>query len=87
MTTDSAVLPVADIRALRLTCRACGAPSVIPLSAHRAPVQCFNCASPIPGLELAKVVADLRWLQGVVTEKGGGLEAAFDAALEYVGAP
>lgn len=38
-------------------------------------------------MELAKVVAELRWLQGVVTEKGAGIEVAFDATLDHLPAP
>jgi len=85
MTT--AILSVADIRALRLTCRNCGAAVVIPLSARHGPAQCFNCARELPGPQLMKLVGELRWLQDYTALPGAEAKVEFDAALEHVAAP
>lgn len=84
MTTT--ILPVSDIRALRLTCRACGAAVVIPLSARHGPAQCF-CARELPGPQLMKLVCELRWLQDYTALPGAEAKVEFDAALEHVAAP
>ena len=55
-------LPLAAIRAPRLTCRCCGAAVVIPLTANQGPPQCFNCARPLPGMAVMKLIGELRWL-------------------------
>lgn len=77
------LLPVSAIRALRLTCRHCGAGVVIPLSAHQGPATCFNCARDLPGMGVMKLINELRWLQTYTAAPGADASVAFDAALEH----
>ena len=79
------ILPIAAIRALRLTCRHCGSAVVIPISAHQGPLTCFNCARELPGMEVMKLVGELRWLQKYTAAHGTEASVAFDAALEHEG--
>ena len=78
------ILPVADLRALRITCRSCGSAVVIPFSAKNGPTQCFNCARPLPGHEAMKLIREMRWLQDFTALKNSEAEFAFDAAIEHV---
>ena len=82
---STTILPIAAIRALRPTCRHCGSAVVIPLTAHQGPLKCFNCARQLPGLEVMKLVGELRWLQDYTAATGAGVTAEFDAALEHEG--
>ena len=78
------ILPVAAIRALRLTCNRCGAAVVIPMSAKDAPAQCFNCGTRLPGPEIVRgLVRELRWLQDQLQPPGAEARLDFDAALEH----
>jgi hypothetical protein len=79
----ASILPLAAIRALRLTCRHCGAAVVIPLTARAGPATCFNCARPLPGPEVMKLVGELRWLQDYTALPGADARADFDASLEH----
>ena len=80
------ILPISTIRAVRLTCRCCGAAVVIPLAASNGPIKCFNCARPLPGFEVLRLVKELRWLQDYTATTGAEVTADFDAALEHEGA-
>lgn len=79
----TSLLPIAAIRALRLTCRHCGAAVVIPLTAKDAPAQCFNCYAKLPGPEIVRgLVRELHWVQTMCHPPGGpAVDVA--AALEH----
>jgi hypothetical protein len=77
------ILPVSAIQSLRLTCRCCGAAVVIPLDANNGPVKCFNCARPLPGAEVMKLVGELRWLRDYTASPNAEVSATFDAAPEH----
>ena len=77
------ILPIAAIRALRLTCRHCGSAVVIPISAHQGPLTCFNCARELPGMEVMKLVGELRWLQKYTAAHGAEARFRAETAIPY----
>jgi rRNA maturation protein Nop10 len=77
------ILPIAAIHSLRLTCTHCGAAAVIPLSAKHGPEKCFNCYRELPGAQLMRLVAELRWLQEITRSPQADVQVGFDAALEH----
>ena len=68
------------------------APDLSPLRGRRrhpadrprgsGPATCFNCARPLPGPEVMKLVGELRWLQDYTAMPGADASADFDASLE-----
>ncbi|MFZ1574069.1 MAG: hypothetical protein WAT36_02250 [Chromatiaceae bacterium] len=68
-------LPIATIRALRLTCRSCGAAVVIPRTADQVPTNCFNCVRPQREARdrVMKLLGELRWLQDYTATPGASV--------------
>ena len=72
-------IPIQTMTGVRLCCKGCGATVIIPLGAHHAPSECFNCFRPLPGPQIAAgLVKELTWLKKLTDDAAVGIEAALE---------